>query len=74
MVEEVRGGRVRHFGQESLTEAFLAVNRVQMGGKWKFGRRSDDEDITPAQAATLALRFYDSQPRVALGAVESVAV
>jgi hypothetical protein len=45
-----------------------------MGGKWKFGRLSEDDDITPAQAATLALRYYDSMPRAARGTLQAVAV
>jgi hypothetical protein len=74
MVEEIRGGRVRHFGQDVLTGAALAVRKVQMGGKWKFGRQSEDFDITAMQAATLALRFYDSTPSVSMAVMSPVAV
>jgi hypothetical protein len=74
MVEEVQLGRVRHFGQEPLSIAVLAARKIKMGGQWKFGRITDDVDITALQAATLALRFYDSQARSPMRAVESVAV
>jgi hypothetical protein len=71
---EVERGTVSHYGQQSLTDAFLAVKRVQMGAKWKFASMKDGIDITPAQAATLALRYYDSQPRAVRGVIEAVAV
>jgi hypothetical protein len=45
-----------------------------MGAKWKFGRITPTADITPAQAATLALRYFDAQPRAVRGTVEAVAV
>lgn len=74
MVEEIKGARVRHYGQQALTDAFLAVRRTQMGGKWKFGRANDDEDITAAQAATLALRYFDATPSTSMGVITPIAV
>jgi hypothetical protein len=74
MVQEVEAGNVRHWGQQPLTDAALAVKRVQMGAKWKFGRVSESADITPMQAATLALRYFDAQPRAVRGTVEAIAV
>ena len=71
---EVEAARIRHFGQDVLTQALLNVRRQQMGGKWKFGRISDEDDITPAQAATLALGYYDAMPRARIGTIEAVAV
>jgi hypothetical protein len=71
---EVERGTVSHYGQQSLTDAFLAVKRVQMGAKWKFASMKEGIDITPAQAATLALRYYDSQPRAVRSVIEAVAV
>jgi hypothetical protein len=73
IVLELQGGRVRHFGQDALTDAFLAVRRVQMGAKWKFSGDADN-DITPAQAATLALRYFDSTPRAVMKPIQHVAV
>ena len=74
MVDEVDKGTVRHFGQQAMTDAFLRVKRVQMGAKWKFGRIAEGDDITAAQAATLALRYFDAQPRAVRGTIEAVAV
>jgi hypothetical protein len=74
MVEEIRGARIRHYGQESLTSAFLSVRRVQMGGKWKFGRQSEEFDITAAQAAALALRYYDANVRTPMSVLAPIAV
>jgi hypothetical protein len=70
---DIESGQVSHYGQGSLTGALLAVKRLQMGRKWKFAGGEDD-DITAAQAATLALRFYDSMPRTARGTLQAVAV
>lgn len=74
IVLDVDKGTVRHYAQQQVTDAFTAVRRVQMGGKWKFGRASEDVDITAAQAATLALRYFDAMPRAVAGAIQSVAV
>jgi hypothetical protein len=71
---EVEKGTVRHYGQDALVNALTAVRRQQMGAKWKFGRATEDDDITAAQAATLALRYFDAMPRVARGSIEAVAV
>jgi hypothetical protein len=74
IVMDMQGGRVRHYGQDPLTDAFLAVRRVQMGAKWKFSATDADTDITPAQAATLALRYFDSKPRAMMKPIQHVAV
>jgi hypothetical protein len=74
IVQEIDRGTVRHFGQDELSTAFTRVKRQQMGAKWKFGRINDGDDITPAQAAILALRYYDATPRAAHGRIEAVAV
>jgi hypothetical protein len=68
---DIENGLVSHYGQESLTGALLAVKQLQMGRKWKF---HSEGDITPAQAATLALRHYDSMPRTSRGTLQAVAV
>lgn len=74
IVQEIERGTVRHWGQAELTDAFLAVKRVQMGAKWKFGRLREGDDITAAQAATLALRYFDAQPRAVSSVPQAVAV
>jgi hypothetical protein len=71
---DVENGVVRHFGQEQLTAAFMAVKQMQMGAKWKFGRVSDGDDITPAQASALALRYFDGLPPIGRGTLTPVAV
>jgi hypothetical protein len=74
MVLEVEQGTVRHFGQQPMTDAFLRVKRMQMGARWKFGRIHEGDDITAAQAATLALRYYDANPRAMRETITAVAV
>jgi hypothetical protein len=74
ILQEIDNATVRHYGQESMTTAFLRVKRTQMGAKWKFGRINDADDITPAQAAILALRYYDANPRVMNAVLAPVAV
>jgi hypothetical protein len=71
---EVENATLRHYGQEKLTTAFLRVKRTQMGAKWKFGRINEADDITPAQAAILALRYYDANPRAMREVISAVAV
>jgi hypothetical protein len=71
---EIEKATIRHYGQDVLTDAFVKVRRQQMGAKWKFGRVGDEDDITAAQAATLALRYYDAMPRAQRGTLEAVAV
>lgn len=75
MLLDIENGNVRHYGQDALTLAITRVRKQQMGGKWKFGRMAEDDDIVAAQAATLALRYFDAMPRRAAGAtLEAVAV
>jgi hypothetical protein len=74
MVAEVEAGTVRHYAQQPLTDAFLRVKRMQMGARWKFGRIHEADDITAAQAATLALRYYDANPRAMRETIAAVAV
>jgi hypothetical protein len=74
MVLEVEQGTLRHWGQEPLTNAFLRVKRMQMGARWKFGRIHEADDITAAQAATLALRYFDANPRQMRETIAAVAV
>jgi hypothetical protein len=71
---EIEKATIRHYGQDALVDALVKVKRQQMGAKWKFGRVSDEDDITAAQAATLALRYYDAMPRAVRGSIEAVAV
>ena len=74
MHREVLAGTVRHWGQSELVEALTHVRKQQMGARWKYAGLSAEDDITPARAATLALRFYDEKPQRSLGTLEAVAV
>jgi hypothetical protein len=60
MALAIPAGTVRHWGQQELTEAFTRVKKQQMGAKWKYAGLTEDDDISPARAATLGLRYFDS--------------
>lgn len=62
LLDEIRAGRVRHWGQQALTDAALSVRKRTMGESWRFGRAGEDDDVTALQAGALALRFYDAMP------------
>lgn len=48
--------KLRHHGQKPLAAAVSVVKKRDIGdGGWAFGRRASDEDISPLNAATLAL-------------------
>jgi hypothetical protein len=50
------GDKLRHHGQKPLAAAVSVVKKRDIGdGGWAFGRRVSDEDISPLNAATLAL-------------------
>jgi hypothetical protein len=71
IVLEYKHGRLTHYQQQPLTDAFLGVRRVQMGARWKFGAIAE-ADVTAARAATLAVRFFDSTPRAIRASVQEV--
>jgi hypothetical protein len=50
-------GELRHIGQPQFTAAALAAGKRPLGdtGMWVWSRKAADSDITPIQAATLAL-------------------
>jgi hypothetical protein len=63
LVEAIDTGRARHFGQEELTRAALLAKRRTIGvSAWGFGRRTADDDISPIEAAGMALRAFDEMP------------
>lgn len=74
MKQALEAGTVRHWGQQELVDAFTHVRKQQMGAKWKYAALTEDDDITPAGAATLALRYYDEKPQRSMGTLEAVAV
>lgn len=72
--KDLHNGHVWHYGQQELTDSVLRVKRVQMGARWKFSGITETDDPTAAQAAALALRYFDSMPRAVRGSIEAVAV
>lgn len=64
IVKEVNTGKVGHWGQEKLNDAvaFAQKRAAGRGGGWALGRGNPEDDITPVEAAALALRAYDSAP------------
>jgi hypothetical protein len=50
-------GWLWHIGQPQFTAAALAAGKRALGdtGKWVWSRKTAESDITPIQAATLAL-------------------
>jgi hypothetical protein len=68
LMQQIEDNNVVHYDQDDLNEAVRVV--VKRGTKnskmWAFGRGTVEEnDITPIEAASLALRAYDqAKPRV----------
>lgn len=55
---------IRHYDQPALNDAArLTIKRGTRGSsRWAFGRKEPGDDITPIEAASLALRYYDDNP------------
>lgn len=66
LVKEVESGRVQHWDQEELNEAARIARKRSVGPtSWALGRVNPGDDITPLEAAAMALRQYDeSKPRM----------
>ncbi len=63
LVEEVADGVVRHYDQEPLNAAVNLAQRRKVGDKaFAFGRSDIMDDISPVEAAALALHAYDAMP------------
>lgn len=63
LVEEVRDGSVRHYDQAPLTASILLARRRAIGAKaYAYGRGDIADDIAAAEAASIALRYYDTMP------------
>lgn len=61
IIKEIALGNVEHYNQTQLTEAVrIAVKRSVGPSAWALGRRNEDDDITPLEAAAMALRAYDA--------------
>lgn len=62
VVDEVERGNVEHYRQPELDNAIkLAVKRKAGVNGWALGRADAADDITPAEAWSLALKVYDEQ-------------
>jgi hypothetical protein len=59
-VRELNAGRLRHFGQISLTAALDGATWRVLEGARLWGRKASHSDLTPAVAAALALHHYDT--------------
>jgi hypothetical protein len=57
VLDGIVSGWLWHIGQPQLSSAALAAGKRPLGdtGMWVWSRRSAESDITPVQAATLAL-------------------
>jgi hypothetical protein len=64
IVKEVNTGTVGHWDQEKLNEAVAFAQKRGGAGRagWALGRSNPEQDITPIEAAALALRVYDQTP------------
>jgi hypothetical protein len=66
-IREYQSGNLVHYAHEGLD---LAVRTAVKRGyrdtpRWTFGRGPGEEDVTPLESASMALRAYDEQkPRV----------
>ena len=56
-MDRVNSSKLSHYNQEQLNKAVAAAGRRRVGtaGGWAWNRRSDDSDISPLVAATLAV-------------------
>lgn len=59
-VRELNAGRLRHYGQVSLTAALDGATWRVLEGARLWGRKASASDLTPAVAAALALHYYDT--------------
>ncbi|WP_130412382.1 hypothetical protein [Xylanimonas ulmi] len=62
LVSDLAEGRLRHFGQASLTAAAEGAAWRQTEGARAFGRNTSRHPIEPLVAASLAIWQYDQQP------------
>ena len=63
LADDLKAGRLRHFGQSSLTVAAEGAVWRQTDGGQMFGRKSSASDVSPLVAASLALWQFDSTPK-----------
>jgi len=56
-MDRVNSGKLSHYNQDQLNKAVAAAGKRQVGtaGGWAWNRRTEDADISPLVAATLAV-------------------
>lgn len=59
LVKELDDGKLRHYAQDEMDEAARLAVKRRIGNGWGLGRMDAAEDITPLEAAALALRAFD---------------
>lgn len=52
--DDAASGALRHIGQEQLTRALNDARKRSIGDRWAWNRKTQDADITPVVAVTLA--------------------
>lgn len=62
LLDEVEHGRIQHWNQNEFNDAVKCAVRRTHRGSTLIGRRLDSDNVTPVEAAALALHAYDSQP------------
>lgn len=66
-LQELEAGTIVHFHQKVLDDAVAVATRQAFGnyGTFRFGppKHDPEADLTPLEAAALALHFLDDQPR-----------
>ena len=55
-------GRYRHFDQEWLNDAVEGASKKHRGAAWLWDMQLSLADITPLDAATVALRALEGRP------------
>jgi phage terminase large subunit-like protein len=63
LVRDIHTGNLGHWDQPYMNAAILGMVRRQVSNGWALGRPNSDADITAAEAASLALRWYDEHPQ-----------
>jgi hypothetical protein len=63
-VREVENNRVQHYNQDMLNAAARLAKKRPIGPTaWAFGRPEIEDDITPIEAAAIALHVFDENVR-----------
>lgn len=70
IVKEIAIGNLAHWGQPDLDDAVACVvKRLSGPQNWALGRRERSDDITPMEAAAMALVTYDKSPKRSFGSL-----